>query len=155
MPCHTCGGGELDYYHEVGVPCVFVSLGYIGNQSIPCTAVIVFTNNTIEGCPLLIFSHRRLAWQLINNHWLHQEAQKAAAQAPPAPIHQLMTAPNHARKWSGGAWLCDASYQYQGYFCSMKCKKHIRTYCICDPGRWLCKDCLVAHAQQHEHHADM
>ena len=115
----------------------------------------VFGNNTIEGCPLLIVFRRRLAWQLINNNFLRNEAQEAAARAPPAPIHQLVTAPNHARKWSAGAWICDASYQYQGYFCSMKCKKRIRTYCVCDPGRWLCKDCLVTHAQQHEHLANM
>ena len=114
----------------------------------------VFGNNTIEGCPLLIVFRRRLAWQLINDPWLRQEEQEAAARAPPAPIHQLITAAAHARKWSGGAWICDAKFQYQQYFCSMKCKKKIRTYCVCDPGSWLCKDCLVAHVQQLEQHAD-
>jgi hypothetical protein len=113
----------------------------------------VFGNNTIEGCPLLIVFRHRLAWQLINNPWLHQEEQEAAARAPPAPIHQLITAPAHARNRSGGAWICDAKFQYQQYFCSMKCKKKFRTYCACDPGSWLCKDCLVPHVQQLEQHA--
>ena len=39
----------------------------------------VLGNNTIEGCPLLIVFRRRLAWQLINNPLLRQEAQEAAA----------------------------------------------------------------------------
>ena len=85
----------------------------------------VFCNNTIEGCPLLIVFRRRLAWQLINDPWLRQEEQEAAARAPPAPIHQLITAPAHARNRSGGAWICDAKFQYQQYFCSMKCKKRL------------------------------
>ncbi len=33
-------------------------------------------------------------------------------------------------------------------------QKKIRTYCVFDPGSWLCKDCLVPHDQQLEQHAD-
>ncbi len=110
----------------------------------------VFGGGSIEGCPTLLVFRCRLAWQLINNPWLRQEEQEAAAQAPPAMIHKLKAAPHNAQKWSGGAWICDAASKYQQYFCLMKCKKRVRTYCACDPGSWLCADCLPAHVLQHE-----
>ena len=108
----------------------------------------VFGGGSIEGCPTLLVFRRRLAWQLIDNPWLRQEAQEAAAQARTAMIHKLKAAPHHTRKWSGGAWICDANQRYQQYFCSMKCRKRVRTYCACNPGSWLCADCLPAHVLQ-------
>lgn len=109
-----------------------------------------YGNNTIEGCPLLIVFRRRLAWQLINNPWTRREEEEATNRGPQAPIHQLIRAPKKARKWSDGAWICDAKDEYQSYFCSLKCGKRTRLYCVCDPGSWLCKDCIVAHAYQLE-----
>jgi hypothetical protein len=73
----------------------------------------VFGGGSIKGCPTLLVFRRRLAWQLINNPWLRREEQEAAAQAPPAMIHKLTAAPHYARKWSGGAWICDATSKYQ------------------------------------------
>jgi len=113
----------------------------------------VFGGGNIEGCPTLSVFRRRLAWQLINNHWLCQEVQAADPESPISPIHKLVAAPQHARKWSGGTWICDANQRYQQYFCSNKCKKRTRTYCVCDPGRWLCSDCVpnhVLHAEREE-----
>jgi hypothetical protein len=109
----------------------FLALRYFG-----------FGGGSIEGCPTLLVFRRRLAWQLINNNWLRQEEQETAPEPHLSPIHKLVAAPPHARKWSGGTWICDANQKYQQYFCSSKCKKRTRTYCVCGPGRWLCKDCL-------------
>ncbi len=96
-----------------------------------------FSGGSIEGCPTLLVFCRRLAWQLINNNWLRHEEQETAPEPHLSPIHKLVVAPPHARKWSGGTWICDNSQKYQQYFCSNKCKKRTRTYCVCGPGRWL------------------
>ena len=109
----------------------------------------VFANNTIEGCPTLLVFRRRLAWQLINNPWIRQDEQNAENTANTA-VHQLCGAPEHARKWAGGTFICDATSQYQQYACSGKCGKRIRTYCVCDPSKWLCTRCLPAHVLEAE-----
>ena len=105
----------------------------------------VFGNDTIKGCPTLLVFRRRLAWQLINNPWIRQEQQVSDERVWPGAIHRLITAPDHARKWSGGTFICDANQKYQQHFCSGKCGKRIRTYCACDPSKWLCRNCLPNH----------
>jgi hypothetical protein len=110
----------------------------------------VFGKDTIEGCPILLVFRRRLGWQMINNPWLRQEEQEVAARGPPSPVHKLRRASAYPRKYENGNWKCDASQQYQQYFCLNKCKKQVRTYCVCDPTKWLCPDCLVHHVHQAE-----
>ncbi len=100
-----------------------------------------YGNNTIEGCPLLIvFCH------LSTTLGRAGRRRRLLIEALRPRFTSSSEPPKHAWKWSDGAWICDANYNYQSYFCSMKCGECTRLYCVCDPGSRLCKDCIVAHA---------
>ena len=63
-------------------------------------------------------------------------------------VHELISAPPHAREFTGTEWVCTARQRYQQYRCKGgKCKSstRVRTYCSCCPTRWLCQHCFIAH----------
>ena len=63
-------------------------------------------------------------------------------------VHELISAPPHAREYTGTEWLCTARQRYQQYRCKGgKCKSstRVRTYCSCSPTRWLCQQCFISH----------
>ena len=62
-------------------------------------------------------------------------------------LHEKMTAPAHAKLFLGkGKWDLSAKSKYQQYVCKgPRCKKQVRTYCICNPGHWLCDQCFCCH----------
>ena len=106
-----------------------------------------FAKGTIEGCPTLSVFSRTLAWQLLNNMWIQQEEANSQNVLGDVivPTHLLLTAPNHARVYQNGQFICDAAARYQQHSCSHRCGKRIRTYCACSPARWVCTDCFANH----------
>jgi hypothetical protein len=61
-----------------------------------CLGYFTFAKGTIVGCLRLLTFRRRLAWQMINNTWIQSEEQQAH-EVSIASVHQLMTAPPHAK----------------------------------------------------------
>jgi hypothetical protein len=64
--------------------------------------------------------------------------------------HELLNAPNYAKKFEMGEWICSSKNKYQQYICQVNkcCRKKIRTYCTCTPGMWMCGKCHVQHVLQ-------
>mmetsp|Transcript_11506 Transcript_11506/g.20907 ORF Transcript_11506/g.20907 Transcript_11506/m.20907 type:complete len:212 (+) Transcript_11506:366-1001(+) len=92
---------------------------------------------------------KKLAHELIDNPYVEngQHSQEARNQRKRLGDHSMETAPKNARKWTGSAWDCSAKAPYQQFICSTpNCKKQVRTYCRCSPGRWRCGDCMMQHA---------
>lgn len=124
----------------LGITEVNVWLGY---------RYFVWTNDD-DKLPLLKF-RRMLAKALIYNTFLEQHTtasitrEKSIRQQQQAS-HTFATAPNRAKKFSAGQWVCTAATTYPQYVCSTKwCKKKIRTYCKCDPNAWMCQECHGRH----------
>jgi hypothetical protein len=64
--------------------------------------------------------------------------------------HELLNAPNHARKYEMGEWICSSKSKYQQFICQFNkcCRRKIRTFCTCTPGMWMCGKCHVQHVLQ-------
>ena len=64
--------------------------------------------------------------------------------------HELLNAPNHARKYEMGEWICSSKSKYQQFICQFNkgCGRRIRTFCTCTPGMWMCGKCHVQHVLQ-------
>ena len=108
---------------EVNVYLVLRFFVYVGTMS-------AFLPNYID-------FRRKLAWHM--------------AESPTASSisedHSIATAPNYASEYRNRRWICDATSKYPQYTCKWPgCKKLIRTYCSCTPGRWLCTSHIVSHA---------
>ena len=102
-----------------------------------------------KGKTLLQF-RKMLAKALIFNTYLVSEEEKEKAaqllhNKRRKVNHTLETAPQHARKFDRTEWVCDNKWPFQQYRCSTHCGKQTRTYCSCDVGVWLCKDCHLKH----------
>ena len=97
--------------------------------------------------PTLQQFRHKLAWQLIKNRWIVQENE--VKQSTLATVHQLMNAPPHAARFKNGRWECTAKLLYQNYPCNIRnCgerPKRVKTYCSCNPGKWICKFCHAGH----------
>ena len=61
-----------------------------------CLRYFTFGKGELPGCPKLTIFWRRLAWQMINNHWIQAE-QERAQEVGISLVHQLLTAPPHAK----------------------------------------------------------
>jgi len=110
--------------------------------------VFVFIGARAGSLPKYHEFRRRLAWQFIDNKYLHAQP-VAAAQPYFAHIgdHTMQTSPPKAREYRNRKWVCDAKQTHQQYTCSVPgCKKKVRTYCVCTPGAWLCTDHMIQHA---------
>ena len=103
----------------------------------------VFRRNP-DGCPTLLEFRRDLAWQMINNPFLQRE-NEAGEILVEGPVHDLKTAPNNAKMFRYGRWICTAKYKYQQYHCRMRCGKRTRLFCSCNPGYWVCQQCHHRH----------
>ena len=96
---------------------------------------------------------RKLALELINNEWIYSEessARKKRAKRTSANatelIHELHSAPPHAKKFLRKKWDLSCKSKYQQYTCGMPgCIIKTRTYCACNVGHWICKSCHPKH----------
>ena len=61
-------------------------------------------------------------------------------------VYSLATAPLFCKRWTGTEWDTTAKTKYGQFTCSdPRCKTKIRTYCVCNPGKWICKDHWADH----------
>jgi hypothetical protein len=88
-----------------------------------------------DSVPTLQQFRHKLAWELIKNKWLAREDLDESHVV--STVHQLMVAPNNAKKYANGRWPCNAKQPHQNYPCLFKqCgnpPKRIKTYCSCCP----------------------
>ncbi len=111
-----------------------------------CLRYFTFGKGTLAGCPTLHEFRRRLAWQMIKNGWIMTEAERED-EVCIASVHQLMTAPPHAKCFRNQQWITSAKSKHQQYMCRNHCGRSIRTYCTCLPGHWLCYNCFGLHTR--------
>ncbi|KAL3780541.1 hypothetical protein ACHAW5_006750 [Stephanodiscus triporus] len=72
--------------------------------------------------PHLLAFRRRLAWQMIKNSWIMSEEEREDEVRIPS-LHQLMTAPPHAKHYRNRQWNTTAESKYQQYMCRNHCGK--------------------------------
>jgi len=61
-------------------------------------------------------------------------------------LHELSSAPPHAKKFEGTKWNLTAAARYQQYVCKHPgCSIRTRNFCRCNPGHWMCKSCFPLH----------
>ena len=101
-----------------------------------------------EKLTLLEF-RRRFALEMIRNNYIGRgsdDNDRKRRKRMANTCHEYIMAPPHASKFVGRKWVCKAKARYQQYVCAGKnCKKQVRSYCQCDPGRFLCKGCYGEH----------
>ena len=114
-----------------------------------CLRYFTFRKGELLGCPKLTTFWQRLAWQMINNHWIQAE-QERAQEVGVSLVHQLLMAPPHEKKIRNRQWNCTAVARHQQYMCRHKWGKKIRTYCACMPGVWICYNCFPEHVRRAE-----
>ena len=120
-------------------------------------AMKYFVWDSDENIPTLLQFRKTLALLLINNDYLKREDQKTTRKSnrKRQREHCLSIAPPHASKFSGGRWKKTAKARYQQYVCrGLGCRKQTRTYCACDVGIWLCKDCHLKHVLEVQYGVD-
>lgn len=96
----------------------------------------------------LVEFRRQLAWALIKNpEWVgEQEELRRSKRHRLTRVHSLATAPLFCKRWTGTEWDTTAKTKYGQFTCSdPRCKTKIRTYCVCNPGKWICKDHWADH----------
>ena len=98
----------------------------------------VYCGLNLEGITTLLEFHWKLEWRLINNIYIGN--QEGGVAFLPEYIHQLMTAPRHARRYHNRRWICTKNNSHQQYSCSFKRGKNMRTYCVCTPVLYICSD---------------
>ena len=100
--------------------------------------------NSRDTAPKLLTFRRQLAWQLINNPYLeNDEAQNQMVLIGTA--HTLLRAPTFASAYRNRGWERLAKQKYQQYKCGRNCGRRVRTYCPCNPTKWLCAQCFGNH----------
>ncbi len=106
----------------------------------------VWTKGNVKNQTYLDF-RRKLAWELIDNAILKQK--EAAVEERRMMLrnnHKHLNAPTHARCFKNGKWDRTNKQPYQQYKCrTVSCREKIRTYCSCNIGEWMCKDCYGQH----------
>jgi hypothetical protein len=85
-----------------------------------CLRYFTFAKGTMAGCPTLLTLRHHLAWQMIKNTWIQLEQQQAHEDSI-ASVHQLMTAPPHAKAFRNCRWICTAVSRHQQYMCGHWC----------------------------------
>ena len=61
--------------------------------------------------------------------------------------HKLRDAPWHAREYKNGKWDKTCKTRCSQHKCkTVGCKRRFRTYCSCNVGFWMCRDCYCKHA---------
>ncbi len=92
----------------------------------------------------LVAFRQALAWQLVTNNLSHAndpELRRSKRRRNLGVLHDLETAPKHAKYHDGKKWVTEAKTKYPQYTCSHpRCDTRTRTYCVCNPNNWLCKD---------------
>ena len=104
-----------------------------------------------EKITLLQF-RRKLALALIDNDYLKAEMEQDLTSDPARRRstrnvkHDPRSAPPYASRWNGQKWICGSKSKYQQFICrGAGCKAQVRSYCSCDPSRWLCLACHTDH----------
>jgi len=90
----------------------------------------------------------QLAWLFIDNpdHPIEETDQQNLV-ASGEVCHSIQKAPKRASKFEGGNWVCGATADYQQFVCTWPgCKRQVRTYCACTPGRFLCANHILQHS---------
>ena len=65
-------------------------------------------------------------------------------------MYEKATCPTFTSHWKGTKFITDASHKYNQFTCrSHGCKKRVRTYCVCNPGSWMCEHYLHIHFLEH------
>lgn len=90
----------------------------------------------------------KLARALIHNMFLpqpnsdeHSESPTRRTRARTDPHHQLMPAPAYTGMYVDGTWT-QVTSKYGKHKCSRpNCTTRIRTYCTCNPSKFLCTNC--------------
>eukprot|EP00804_Cyclotella_cryptica_P029088 CCRYP_005269-RA/>CCRYP_005269-RA protein AED:0.29 eAED:0.29 QI:0/-1/0/1/-1/0/1/0/216 len=104
-----------------------------------CMRYFVWDGN--EKMTLLEF-RRNLAWDLINNPDIvvkEEPMRRSKRHRDEVSDHVMLTAPRHAKFWDGVKWNLTSKKAYQQYTCSVpRCTSKIRTYCACNPSKWVC-----------------
>jgi hypothetical protein len=95
--------------------------------------------------PDFISFRKKLAKAMIFNEYLAPPLQERR-RTRQNNCHELETAPKYAREFTSTGWNFGNKKSYQQYTCrSDGCKNMIRTYCSCNPGRWMCSACHIKH----------
>jgi hypothetical protein len=96
----------------------------------------------------LLQFRRHLASFMVDNPWLPTDYNVSVDEGSSLEVAcDVVIAPNHAREFRYGRWVCDAKAAHQQYVCRVKgCQKQVRTCCACSPGSFLCTTHIVQHA---------
>ena len=106
-----------------------------------------FVCNDNEKKTLMEF-RSELAWGLIDNDYLDsdEEVEPEKKKKRRRIEHKMLSASKRCVKFDGQRWIKKGKLDYPQFICRVNgCKQAIRTYCQCDVGRWLCKDCFSIH----------
>lgn len=94
-----------------------------------------------EEMPLLAF-RRMLGWSMIRNELWNFQPQglgRSLRGRQPLAVHVKQRCPPFTSHWDGNGWDTSATFAYNQFTCGKRgCKKRIRTYCCCNPTKWLC-----------------
>ena len=87
---------------------------------------------------------RDLAWELILNpcHVVNPQKQRTSKWLRSNIImHKRAKCPPFTSHWDGTIFVIGASHKYNQFTCkSHGFKKWVHTYCVCNPGWWMCED---------------
>ena len=112
---------------------------------------LVYQYFTQSGLLRQLQFRRMLAKELMDFSFVVNRGNKKQSRRsvdPVAPICGVEMAPVYATSWNGTEWMCLSS-KYPQHICkTVGCNKHIRTYCKCMRGFWLCPACVCMHIAQ-------
>lgn len=105
-------------------------------------ALHYFQGNDLE--PQLDFRYR-LACEMIDNGYVTRDDARRSKRRPKVLVHDLRSVPPY--KKFRGTELVPAEGRYNQRLCSLCVtnKKKVRTYCICTPGTFRCRNCYDEH----------
>lgn len=101
-----------------------------------------FVWDSAEQQTLLDF-RRDLAWDLILNPYRvvsPQQPRTSKRLRNNIVTHEKAKCPPFTSHWNGTKFVTDAPHKYNQFTCrGHGCKKRVRTYCVCNPGWWMCE----------------
>lgn len=101
-----------------------------------------------EEMTTLVEFHCQLAWALIKDleQMGDQEELRQCKRQRLSRVHILTTVPLYCKHWTGTEWDTTAKTKYGLFTCSDCCyKTKVRTYFVCNPSKWICKDHWAGH----------